>query len=91
MPVPMSGWARTPDGWAVNLDGTDAAREFSLPRIELHSGARGWTCVCHLEGGTSQPLPVRAAASAAEVKRAAVEAARAALGDRYAEALRPLL
>jgi hypothetical protein len=31
-------WCKTEDGWAVNLDGTNAATAFSLPRIELYSG-----------------------------------------------------
>ena len=84
----MTSWVRTPDGWAVNLDGTDAAREFTLPRIELHSGPRGWTCVCHLEGGTSRALPIGAPADAAEAKRAAIESALVALGDRYEPVLR---
>jgi hypothetical protein len=87
----MTSWARTPDGWAVNLDGTDAAREFTLPRVELHSGPRGWTCVCHLEGGTSRALPIGPAASAAGAKRAAIERALAALGERYEAVLRALL
>ncbi len=79
----MAAWTRTPDGWAVNLDGSDAAAAFSLPRIELHSGPRGWTAVCHLEGGTSRTLEIGHAGTAAEARRAAVEHARAALGDRW--------
>ncbi|HET8541065.1 MAG TPA: hypothetical protein VFL83_14420 [Anaeromyxobacter sp.] len=87
----MASWERTADGWAVNLDGTNAAREFTLPRIELHSGPRGWTCVCHLEGGTSRALSIGAPAGAVEAKRAAVESALAALDERHAPALRALL
>ncbi len=87
----MAGWTRTPDGWAVNLDGSDAAEAFSLPRLELHSGAHGWTGVCHLEGGSSKVLPVAHAGSAAEARRSAVEGALAALGERWAPALRALL
>ncbi len=87
----MSGWARTEDGWAVNLDGTDAEREFSLPRLELHSGPHGWTCVCHLEGGLTRPLSIGGASTAAQARRAAVESAIAALGPAHEAALRKLL
>ncbi len=87
----MSGWARTEDGWAVNLNGTDAERQFALPRIELHSGPHGWTCACHLEGGTSLALEIGPAATAAQARRAAIESALAALGERYEAALRKLL
>ncbi len=87
----MATWARTADGWAVNLDGSDAASSFALPRIELHSGSHGWTGVCHLEGGTSRPLVIGPAGGAAEAKRAAVELAIPALGERWEPALRALL
>lgn len=87
----MGAWVRTADGWAVNLDGTDASRAFTLPRLELHSGPRGWTAVCHLEGGTSRALAIGSASSAVEAKRAAVERALAVLGDAHAAALRALL
>lgn len=87
----MASWARTPDGWAVNLDGSDASREFTLPRVELHSGPHGWTCVCHLEGGSSRVLEIGEPSTAAEARRAAAAAARAALGGRHDAALRPLL
>ena len=83
-------WARTSDGWAVNLDGSDASDAFSLPRIELHSGPRGWTAVCHLEDGTTQGLPVGAAGTAAEARRVAVAGAAAALGERWNATLRSL-
>lgn len=87
----MVGWARTPDGWAVNLDGTDAARQFSLPRLELHAGARGWTCVCHLPDGTSRPVHTGGQATLAGAKRAAVEEALRVLGGTYDRELRSLL
>ena len=87
----MRSWARTDDGWAVNLDGTDAARQYSLPRLELHSGARGWTCECHLPDGTTRPLAIGAPEDLAAAKRAAVESALAVLGAGYEPALRPLL
>lgn len=87
----MISWARTPDGWAVNLDGTNAAREFRLPRLELHSGRQGWTSVCHLEDGTQRPLPLGSSESASEAKRIAVAEALRALGARYEPKLRALL
>jgi len=87
----MAGWARTSDGWAVNLDGSDAAATFALPRLELHSGPRGWTGVCHLEGGASRELAIGHAGSAAEARRAAAEHALEAIGERWRPALRALL
>ncbi len=86
----MISWCKTEDGWAVNLDGTSAAGQFSLPRIELHSGAKGWTCVCHRENGTSTALPLGAALAAAAAKRVAVEA-MLALGTSYDAQLLALL
>lgn len=91
MPLHMISWTRTLDGWAVNLDGTDAGREFTLPRIELHSGPDGWTCVCHLQDGTSRRVPIGHSASAAAAKRAGIEEALLALGTRYESELRALL
>jgi hypothetical protein len=87
----MIYWMRTPDGWAVNLDGTNAARDFTLPCIQLHSGPQGWTCVCHLPDGTSRPLRVGPATTAVAAKRAAIKEALVALGARYASELRVLL
>ena len=87
----MAAWTRTPDGWAVNLDGSDAAAGFSLPRLELHSGPHGWTGVCHLEGGTTKAVSIGHAGSAAEARRTAVEAALEVLGERWQPALRALL
>ncbi len=84
-------WHRTLDGWAVNLDGSDAARTFALPRIELHSGPRGWTCVCQLADGTSRQVPVTRSSSAAEAKRAGVAQALLALGGAFEARLRALL
>jgi hypothetical protein len=75
----------------VNLDGTNAAREFTLPRIELHAGARGWTSVCHFQDGTSRRLPVGDASTLAAAKLAVIEEALLALGTRYHVQLRTLL
>lgn len=86
----MISWCRTSDGWAVNLDGTNAAAAFRLPRIELHSGPSGWTCVCHRQNGTSVKLPLGAGASARAAKHAAAEA-MLALGTQYDPQLLALL
>lgn len=86
----MLFWARTPDGWAVNLDGSNAGREYSLPRIELHSGARGWTGVCRLPDGTSQEMTLANEDSAPAAKRAAVGEALLVLGAQYEMELQSL-
>jgi hypothetical protein len=83
-------WCKTRDGWAVNLDGTNATTEFSLPRIELYSGPKGWTCICHRPNGTSLKLPLGVGASAQAAKHSAAEA-MLALGTRYDAQLLALL
>jgi hypothetical protein len=88
----MMYWMRTENGWAVNLDGTNAALTFTLPRIELHSGPHGWACVFHLENGTSRLVPLGNSASAAVAKRAGIEGSLAAVvGTKYEPELRALL
>jgi hypothetical protein len=87
----MLSWSRTEDGWAVNLDGTDAAQQFTLPRIEIHSGPRGWTCACHLGNGTSRLVPLGRPTSSAAAMRAGIEGSLAAVGEHYEPALRGLL
>jgi hypothetical protein len=82
----MAAWARTADGFAANLDGSDAAAGFSLPRLELRSGAGGWECSCLLADGTSVRLG-GVHGSIATAKAALVERARAVLGGRWAAAL----
>lgn len=84
-------WCKTPDGWAVNLDGTSAAGEFSLPRIELHSGPHGWTSVFHRQNGTSLLVKLAGAASAPDAKRAAAQQALLTVGAQYEPELRALL
>jgi hypothetical protein len=83
-------WCRTLEGWAVNLDGTNAAHAFSLPRIELHSGPAGWTCICHRPNGTSVKLPLGTGPTAQAAKHAAAEA-MLALGTPYHARLLELL
>ncbi len=87
----MLAWTRTPDGWALNLDGSDASRAVSLPRLELHAGPGGWTAVCHLPDGTSRAAAVGAASTVLAAKRAAVEDARQTLGPPWDEALGEVL
>jgi hypothetical protein len=87
----MIFWAQTPFGWAVNLDGTNAAVEFTLPRVELHSGPRGWTCVCHGQNGMSRQLALGSASSTPAAKRAAIREALAVLGAEHEPELRTLL
>jgi hypothetical protein len=87
----MIAWARTADGWALNLDGTDGSRSFSLPRLELHSGPAGWTGICHLPDGTSRSSAIVAAPTVLAAKRAAVEEARRTLGPPWEEALREVV
>lgn len=86
----MTAWARTADGWALNLDGSDAGAGFSLPRLELHSSARGWQGVCLLPGGGTHDT-VGPTGSAAAAKRATLEEARAVLGAEYARVVDELL
>jgi hypothetical protein len=90
----MIFWSQTEDGWAVNLDGTNAALQFTLPRIEIRSGPRGWTCACHLDDGTSHLVPLGRPANAAAAMRAGAEGSLAAVGARaqqYETGLRELL
>ncbi len=87
----MASWVRTEDGWAVNLDGTDAAAAFTLPRLELHSSPRGWACVCHLANGATRTVPLGPSTTIAAAMRAAVQDGLLALGARYESGLRDLL
>ncbi len=74
----------------MNLDGTNATAVFRLPRIELHSGAGGWTCICHRQNGTSVKLPLGVAPSAQAAKHTAAEA-MLALGTHHDAQLLALL
>jgi hypothetical protein len=82
----MARWERIAEGFAANLDGSDAARGVSFPRLELRAGAAGWECACLLPDGTAMRVPARGA-SASEVKRTLVERARGVLGPEWAPAL----
>jgi hypothetical protein len=76
----MSGWARTADGWAVNLDGSDGGLVFSLPRVELRSSIRGWRAVCFLAGGGRHEWNCASASSLTATKAMAVSQARGLVG-----------
>jgi hypothetical protein len=84
-------WSRTEHGWAVNLDGTDAANRFALPRVELRSSPRGWVCACHLVDGTSRLVPLGRPGGIAEAMRLAIEGCLGALGGEHEADLRALL
>ena len=90
-PFRMKGWTRTSDGWALNLDGSDAEAGFSLPRLELHASPAGWQCVCHLPDGTSLRPPQARADSISAAKGAALREARSILGYSYPGVLDALL
>jgi len=85
----MARWTRTSEGFAANLDGSDASREVSFPRLELRSGPAGWECRCLLQDGKEIDTHGRYG-STAQAKAAIVACARAALGPEWAGALNAL-
>lgn len=87
----MIFWSQTEGGWAVNLDGTNAALQYTLPRIELRSSPRGWACTCHLENGISRLVPLGAPGSASAAMRAGIEGSLSAVSAEYAPDLQALL
>jgi hypothetical protein len=70
----VTGWARIPSGWALNLDGSDAAAVFSLPRLEVHPTARGWQSLCLRQDGTRSDR-IGSPGDTVHVAREAAEAA----------------
>jgi hypothetical protein len=76
----MSGWARTTEGWAMNLDGSDGAQVFSLPRLELRSSSRGWRSLCFLADGSRREIAGGTVDTLMAAKAAAVDQARGLLG-----------
>jgi hypothetical protein len=83
----MHRWCRTTEGWALNVDGTDGALVFSLPRLELRSSSRGWRSLCFLQDGSQREIAAGGADSLMAAKAAAVEQARGILGPAHAAAL----
>ncbi len=86
----LTGWTRIGDGWAFNLDRTDAAKAFSFPRLEIHPSPRGWSCLCLLLDGTSHQVR-GLVGSMSTAKRAAVGQAQEILGSPHAGVLEELL
>lgn len=66
----MTPWFRIPGGWAVNLDGSNAALCFTLPRVEVRSSPAGWTSEAFFADGSravcAPPYPGGAAVVMAE-------------------------
>ncbi len=89
--IAMIFWSRTASGWAVNLDGSDAAREYTLPRLEITSSSRGWTCACHMPDGLTRVVRLPSPSGLAEAKRLAVEGSLGAFGGEYEAELRALM
>jgi hypothetical protein len=85
-----SAWARTTDGWALNIDGSNAADVFSLPRLELRQSSKGWRSLCFLANGTQRERAGGAADSLMAAKADALEQAGPLLGPAHAAALHAL-
>lgn len=83
----MSAWAKVEEGWALNLDGSDAAAVFTLPRLEVRASAAGWTSLCFLEDGTRSERTGCPADSVPGAKAAALDQAARLLGPAHASAL----
>ena len=86
----MIAWSRIRDGWAVNLDGTDAALVFSLPRIEVRSSPSGWQTECFHEDGTKSGGGPAYPGGSAVAKGSAVAEASRRLPAHHAAALKLL-
>jgi len=86
----MIAWSRIRDGWAVNLDGTDAALVFSLPRIEVRSSPRGWQTECFHEDGTKSGGGPAYPGGSAAAKGSAISEATRLLPAHHAAALKAL-
>jgi hypothetical protein len=72
----MMVWARIASGWATNLDGSDAAAVFSLPRLEVHPSVRGWRSLCLRQDGTRTDRPGQPGDTAFQAREAAEAAWR---------------
>jgi len=87
----MTAWAKTAEGWALNVDGSDASRVFSLPRLEVRSSTEGWLSRCLMPDGTMRDHPRGSAISAAAAKAVALEQAARMLDPAHAASLASLL
>jgi hypothetical protein len=72
----------------MNLDGSDAAAGFSLPRIEIRSTSEGWRTDCYLLDGTRHGFGGGYLGGLAAAKLAALADARKLLGPEVAGALK---
>jgi predicted RecA/RadA family phage recombinase len=87
----MRKWARTAEGWAVNLDGSDARTVFTLPRVEVRSSSQGWRLLCLLSDGTQRERAAGSLGSVGAAKAAAIGEAGRMLGPEHASAVAELL
>jgi len=78
----MTPWFRISDGWAANLDGTDASLAFSLPHVEVRSSAAGWTSECFFADGSRSVCAPAHPGSATAVMAAALAHARRLIAAR---------
>lgn len=85
----MIAWARTAQGWAVNLDGSDAAAVFSLPRLEIRATTQGWRSLCLLADGRQSEV-VGGSMGMHAARMAALAQAEKLLGPANAAALASL-
>lgn len=76
----MRPWARTGEGWALNLDGSDASGGITYPRLELRASPRGWRCFCLLPDGTVREDPCPPADGLVAAQAGAVDRWVAATG-----------
>ena len=83
----MISWERISDGWAVNMDGTNAALVFSLPRLEIHSSPRGWRSECLMLDGTRRECGGVYLGGVAAAQATALAQALPMLGGAHAAAL----
>jgi len=81
-------WARVAHGWALNLDGSNAAAVFTLPRLEIRSTDRGWLSECLLLDGTRLECGGAYLGGAAAAMATALRQAERLLGPGHVEALR---
>lgn len=82
----VSGWVRVGSSWAMNLDGSDAAAGFSLPRLEVHPTAHGWRTLCLRRDGTRSDRLGHASGTVHEARAAAEAAWAESTGARSQDA-----
>jgi hypothetical protein len=87
--VAPPAWGRTPRGWALNLDGSDAA-QFTLPRLEIEQSPKGWLCRCRLRNGTSHDQ-LDDSGSIAVAQRTAAQLAQGRVDGVHAAVLAAIL